>query len=127
MKRSCTILILISFTCALSAQNKKVHDKKVSQQPNTNTFYIDYFSKRGNAKMTLYYTLLRGDSARNSGDLARAEKLYLNALTYTDKITKEGGPYHKAAVQHWVGCGRQRRAKHRGLPACGDAPCDGHR
>lgn len=99
MKRPCTIFILILFAITVSAQNKKAHDKKVSQHSNTNAFYIDYFSKRGNSKMTLYHTLLLGDSARNTGDLASAEKLYLNALTYTDKIIKEGGPYRNFVLE----------------------------
>lgn len=99
MKRPCITFIVILFACTLTAQNKKAHEKKVSPTSYTNVFYIDHFSKRGNAKMSLYYTLLRGDSARNTGDLASAEKLYLHALTYTDKIAKQGGPYRNFLLE----------------------------
>ena len=99
MKTCCTILISILLAFSLTAQDKNSRGQKVSRIPYTNTSFIDYFSKRDNLKMALYYTLLVGDSARNAGDLAQAEKQYLNALTYTYKITKDGGSYRNIVLE----------------------------
>ncbi len=98
MKTCCTIFILILLASSLTAQEKNSRGQKVSLAY-TNTSFIDYYSKRDNLKMALYYTLLVGDSARNAGDLAQAEKQYLNALTYTYQITKDGGSYRNIVLE----------------------------
>ena len=93
MKTTCTIFIFHLFMCTISAQDKTTPAPKISRVSFTNSSLINYFLERSNWKMALYYTLLVGDSARNVGDLAQAEKQYLNALTFTQKITQDGGPY----------------------------------
>ncbi len=99
MKTVSSILISILFVCTVTAQNKNVSHKKTSRAPFTTSYFIDYFSKRNNSKMALYYTMLLGDSSRNAGDLAHAEKLYLSALTHTQKIIKEGGPFRNILLE----------------------------
>ena len=93
MKTFCIIFIVMPLAGSLTAQNKNVSGQKTKQIP-TNTSFIDYFSKRDNSKMVFYYTLLLGDSSRNAGDLALAEKQYLKALTYTQKIREAKGHFN---------------------------------
>lgn len=98
MKIFHTILGIILFFNSMEAQDKNLKSQKTSPALYI-TSMIDHFSERDNPGMTLYYILQLGDSARNAGDLAEAEKQYLNALNYTQKITEAGGPYRNILLE----------------------------
>lgn len=94
MKTLILFFLTIHLFSSLTAQHKNSSRQKARQISPANTSFIDYFSNRNNSKMVLYYTLLLGDSSRNAGDLAQAEKQYLRALNYTQKILAAEGHFN---------------------------------
>lgn len=99
MKIFIAFFLSVPLAWTLSAQDKNETSQEENQVSYTHAYYIDYFSKRHNEKMALYHTLLLGDSLRNAGDLAQAEKKYLNALSFTQNIVAKGGPYRNIVLE----------------------------
>jgi len=99
MKSIPTIFFVLLVAGAISAQENKLSSQKQSKISYSSAYLVDYFSKRNNPKMALYYTMLLGDSARNAGDLVLAEKLYQSALEHTQKIVENGGPYRSILLE----------------------------
>jgi CHAT domain-containing protein len=81
----------------LEAQIAKA--RKLAMGAPHKTKLINHFAAGNNWRMAIYYTMQLGDSAQMVGDLATAEKQYMKALEYTEKIVAKGGPYRNILLE----------------------------
>ena len=101
MRAVLTILLTIISTSGVWAQNTLDKKNQISRQPITLSpnAMLSYYSGRGNLKMTLYYAMMVGDSSRNSGNMAEAERKYNEASLITVKITEKGGSFRNILLE----------------------------
>jgi hypothetical protein len=93
MRNRFTWLLIVVSTLYAEAQIVSGDKKQRSKGPPSSSAILAYYSKRGNLRMTLYYTMQLGDSSRNSGNIGDAERRYQAAISMAEKIAATGGPY----------------------------------